>query len=204
MPSPSTRLTALTALCALLAGGAARADAEAERRGFDLWPLVVWNDEERTVLYPLFVHEPDLTLVGPVYAATRDGRDHHVLWPLLKVSDGRLERAAPFWFSDSAEEFTFVPFVHQTRRGTLWLLPPMWFARDGSYAAVFPFYVRQHGAEREKLSVLWPLYARRTSRDADGDVRERSRRFLIFRDTLEDDGSRRLHLLGLPVWERTS
>lgn len=301
----SSRLAALAA-AVLLAGSAARADAPA-RDGIDLWPLLVANDEETTVLYPLFVHEPGFTLVLPAYARTRDGRDHHLLWPLLKLSDGRLERAAPFWFRRGDGEFTLFPLVHQTRRGTLWLLPPIWLAENAPFQAVFPLYLHdgerwyvapnfylddppgddlrvaslglfdweRRGDERalsiallargswgpegrsalllpvygrvespdeqlhwlgpvysrktpgrhargvfpfvmraqggldaaeshDRLSILWPLYTRSVSRDPDGAVVERERRFLLFRDALERDGSRRLELLGVPIWERTS
>ncbi|MEM7409404.1 MAG: hypothetical protein AAF430_04110 [Myxococcota bacterium] len=113
-----------------------------QEQGLDLWPLVVATEDEKSLLYPLFVHEDDFTLVFPVYARTRDGRDHHVLWPLVKWSDDGLERAAPFWFRSPQGEFLFFPFFYQSDRYTVWLLPPTWVAKDRPFSAMFPLYVR--------------------------------------------------------------
>ena len=274
--------------------------------GIDLWPLFVANADETSVLYPLFVHEDDFSLVFPLYARTREGRDHHLLWPLVKWSDGELERAAPFWFRLPDGEFLFLPFFYQNERHVFWLIPPSFFAKDRPFSAMLPFYVRADdtiyalpnlrlvdgpgedlhvtslglfdwersgesraaefallagaewggdrralrlsplfGIERssegrrghagivywsegkrrrawgvaplvmqrasvtpdggrdEALRILWPAYTRTQKTDADGSLRERNRRFLLFGDERAADGTRTLRFLGLPIWERT-
>lgn len=150
----------------LLAPCAARADV-------DLWPLVEVAPESTTVLYPLYVHEGRFLMVCPLYYRTNEGRDHHVLWPLFKLADGRVARVVPFWFSGQDSEATIFPFIRQTPDYTLWFVPPMYFRKDGAFTAVFPFFIKTATAryvfpnlywevERDRLSHLsvFPLYSR--------------------------------------------
>ena len=118
-------VTALAACLLLGLGAPAAADVDA-------WPIYQRDASGTTLLYPLFVHEGDFLMVAPFYTRTREARDHHVLWPMLKVSDGRLQRLAPLYFSDQPGEFTLLPLIRQSDAGTFWLLPPAWFLRTES------------------------------------------------------------------------
>jgi hypothetical protein len=55
----------------------------------------------------------------------------------------------------------------------------------------------------ESLTVLWPAYRRTERRSADGVLRERYRRFLIFSDRLDEEGVRTFQILGAAITERT-
>ena len=66
------------------------------RSDVDLWPLLRTTETEMTVLYPFFVREKEFLMVFPFYY--RKEGDHHVLWPLIKASEGRVVRAAPLYF----------------------------------------------------------------------------------------------------------
>lgn len=130
-------LRSLVAVALLLAPAA----AGASRPKIDAWPFLELDDDTTTVLYPLFSKEGDSVTAFPFYYRTNDGRDHHVLWPMAKVSEGRVERVAPFWFSGE-ESYTFFPLIHRTKESTLLLVPPSMWTHDGDFAAFLPFYAR--------------------------------------------------------------
>jgi hypothetical protein len=85
------------------------AGARPARADVDLWPLFETSERGTSVLYPLYVKEGPYVLVFPAYARTSEGRDHHVFWPLVKVSEGRLERVAPLWFANRQGDYTLCP-----------------------------------------------------------------------------------------------
>lgn len=103
---------------------------------------------------------PDFLMLFPWYYRTDYGRDHHVLWPLLKVSDGRVARVAPLWFG-SETRFTLLPLIHRTPEHTIWSIPPAYWRRDGSFQGVFPLY-----AKFEHELVTFPWYYRSREPDA--------------------------------------
>lgn len=138
-------------IAAAIAPGAARADV-------DLWPLLELDEDSTTVLYPFYVHEGDFRMVFPFYYRTNHGHDHHLLWPLVKLSDGRLTRVAPIWFSDDEDHFTLFPLVWRRPEYTFFLVPPTYLRRDGSLQALLPFYVRSHGADYDNLWIAWRLF----------------------------------------------
>lgn len=199
------RIRTLTgAAAALLAAvftlpGSARADV-------DLWPLFEKSPERTTILYPLFVKEGEFTMIFPFYYRTDSGRDQHYLWPIAKVSEGRLERLAPVWFSDEAGEFTLFPLISRDERGTTTLIPPMYTRHDGSQRTVVPFYSRSveavHDGRRERMSVLWPLWSREVVRDDAGEVVRSTRRALIFADHRDREAGRSLEVLGFAIGEQ--
>ena len=79
------------------------------RADVDLWPLLETSEDSTTVLYPSYVHESEFLMVFPFFYRTNEGQDYHYLWPLIKVAEGRLTRAAPFWFNSEEDEYT--PFA---------------------------------------------------------------------------------------------
>ena len=84
-----------------------------------------------------------------------------------------------------------------------------WRERRGEHldvSAVYPFYAERaeriaEGRERRVVSALWPLYRREEVVGADGERRSRKRRFLVFSDEERADGVRRFEILGVPVAE---
>jgi len=191
---------ALTAL--LLAPGPAAADV-------DLWPLFEKTDDSLTVLYPFWVQEKSFQMVLPFYYRTNEGRDQHVLWPLVKVSRDRgLVRAAPIYVSGEDEgELTLFPLYRHTDEYTVTLIPPRYTTHDDRVEIIFPFYAHTSetlasGGETEAMNVLWPLYERGVERDAGGRVVAQSRRFLLFSDVRESSGARRFEVFGIPISER--
>ena len=112
------------------------------RSAIDLWPLLVTGDDELTILYPLYVQEGKFRMHFPFYYRTNEGQDHHVMWPLVKFSEGRLHRVAPIWFSAEEGTYTFLPFIHRDPEQMMTLLPPMYTRQDGSLRAILPLYAR--------------------------------------------------------------
>ncbi len=117
-------------------------DAASRARALDLWPLAEFTDERTVVLYPFYVHEGDFLMLFPFYYRTNQARDHHFLWPMLKMSEGRLTRALPMWFSVDADTFTMFPFIRQTPDYTFWAIPPIYNRHDGEFKAVFPLFAK--------------------------------------------------------------
>ena len=181
MPNRLRLLTSLAAGLLCLAGAAPVGAA------VDLWPVFQHDDEGTTVLYPLYVHEGDFLMQAPFYYRTNEARDHHLLWPLVKVSDGRLARAAPFYFSDHEDEFMLFPILRQTPSGTMWMLPPAYFSKTSDFSAVFPLYA--HDGER-----TWTFPNLYFQREAGELVRVRS--YFVF-DWQRKDMEQRLRLLLL-------
>ena len=174
-------------LAALVGGLLCLAGSAPARAAVDAWPLFQHDDEGTTVLYPLYVHEGDFLMLAPFYYRTNAARDHHLLWPLAKVSEGRLVRAAPFYFSDHEDEFTLLPIIRQTRDGTLWMLPPAYFSKASDFSMVFPLYA--HNGER-----TWTLPNLYFEREA-GEL-SRVRSYLVF-DWQREDLEQKLRLLYL-------
>ena len=156
----------------LLPLGSARADV-------DLWPLLEISDESTTVLYPFYVREGKFLMIFPLYYRTNEGRDHHVVWPIFKWSEGRLERLAPVVFRGD-DTFTLFPIIRRTPDYTAWLVPPVFVARDGPAHGVFPLYLRtEHdfyalplwhsrwSDDGSSSHSMWPLLSRET--DAEND-----------------------------------
>jgi hypothetical protein len=79
-------------------------------------------------------------MIFPIYFKTNEGKDYHFFWPLLKISENRLKRAIPFWYTES-ESFTLFPLIRQTPEYTFWSVPPMYFDKKGPFSAVIPFYI---------------------------------------------------------------
>jgi hypothetical protein len=120
------------------------------------------------VLYPLYSREGDSITSFPFYYRTNKGADHHVLWPLVKVSDGQVERVAPFWFG-GAEEYTLFPIIHRTRNSTTLLVPPSHWRRDDNTLVVFPFYARS-GKNRYYAPGI--ITKHRTAKSGEQELRE--------------------------------
>lgn len=110
--------------------------------GIDLWPLLESSEDTTTVCYPIYTHEGNFKMILNFYAQTNNGKDHHIMWPFVKLSDGELERVFPFWFRASSNDFVFFPFMVQTPEYSLWTVPPVYMRKDGDFKAVFPFYVQ--------------------------------------------------------------
>ncbi|MBI4878628.1 MAG: hypothetical protein HY812_03075 [Planctomycetes bacterium] len=146
----STRFTLLLARSLVLASAAAALCACAST---DLWPLYERDKDSLTVAYPLYVREGPFRLVFPFYCRTNEGRDHHVLWPLVKVSEGRLVRAAPFYYSAQEDRFTLLPLIHQTPERTILGVPPAYI--EGDFQLVLPFYLRTGGHRVVLPGVYW-------------------------------------------------
>ncbi len=112
------------------------------RADVDLWPLLETSEDSTTVLYPSYVHESEFLMVFPFFYRTNEGQDYHYLWPLIKVAEGRLTRAAPFWFNSEEDEYTLFPLIQQTPDYVFWSIPPIYSEKDGGFNAVFPLYVK--------------------------------------------------------------
>jgi hypothetical protein len=197
------RFNALVAAvgAAFALGTSSRAHADV-----DLWPLFESSDEGTTVLYPLYVHEGTFTMIFPLYMRTNEGQDHHVVWPFLKLSDGRIDRVAPIWYSDKSGEYTIFPLIHRSPEYTLTLIPPMYTAADGSQRTLFPVYSESREQDgdrvRTELDIFWPVYTRSQTLDGTGSILEQSRSFLFFSDSRTTGGKRTLRFLGIPFSER--
>ena len=126
---------ALSALCLALVASPAHAE-------IDLWPLLEIDEDTTTIAYPFYVKDGDFMMVFPFYTRTNEARDHHVLWPLFKVSEGRVVRVAPFYFGGHEGEYTLFPLIRQTQDYTLWSLPPTYISKSSNLKLVFPFYLR--------------------------------------------------------------
>jgi hypothetical protein len=145
-------LSALVFVCCSGLATVARADV-------DLWPFLEISDSGTTVLYPFYVHEGNFLMIFPFYYRTNEGRDHHFLWPFVKVHEGRLSRAAPIWFSEEEDHFLLVPLAYRTPEETFFLIPPIYMTRDERVLAVLPFYVRARASEdEEKVWIAWRLF----------------------------------------------
>ena len=200
MKSFVTRCALAAMVFAATAPGAARADV-------DLWPLYESSDDSLTVMYPLFVKERDFQMMFPFYYRTNEGKDHHVLWPLVKVSQEQgLVRLAPIYFVGEESEVTVFPFYHRSPDRTITLLPPRYVTRDDDFEVIVPVYAYAHEkdayGEYESTHWLWPIYQRSSERDLQGRLVEQSRRFLLFSDVREASGKRRFEILGIPISER--
>lgn len=154
----------VTSISVGLSSGSAEADV-------DLWPLLELSDEGTTVLYPFFVHEGDFRMVFPFYYRTNEGRDDHVLWPLIKFSDGSLVRAAPVWFRGE-QDLTVFPLFRVAPTYTWWTVPPVLYRKDEDERLrlfVAPTFYRETDASGQStLTRLWPLASHRR----DGERRE--------------------------------
>jgi hypothetical protein len=183
---PRAALAAVAALSLCLAGSPATA-------AVDAWPLYQHDEDGTTVLYPVYVHEGDFLMVAPFYYRTNQARDHHLLWPLVKLSEGRLVRAAPIYFSEEEDEFTLFPLIRQTPSGTLWMLPPAYFSRTSDFSMVFPLYAHSD----ERTWVLPNLYLRREGGEL---VRAGSWLVLDWERKAEAHRLRLLHLMAGARW----
>ena len=119
----------------------------------DVWPLYEQEEDSLTVAYPFYVREGSFRLVFPFYCRTNEGHDHHVLWPLMKISDGRLARAAPLYYSSQEDQFTLLPLIHQTPERTILGLPPAYI--EGDFKVVLPFYLRSGGHRLVLPGAYW-------------------------------------------------
>lgn len=132
----------------------------------DLWPLLEINDERTMVLYPLYDHEDDFMMVFPFYYRTNQGKDNHIVWPMVKFSEGRLTRAVPFWFAGDKGSFTMAPLIRQTPEYTAWAIPPIYTRHDGQFKAVYPFFAKSPNMlwvaptyyQKGGSWAVWPLY----------------------------------------------
>lgn len=150
------RALALTAIVVALGLTASKA------QGLDLWPLAEFSQDRTMVLYPFYVHEGDFLMAFPFYYRTNQGRDHHFVWPLVKVSEGRLTRVMPLWYSADKDTFTVFPLLRQTPKYTFWSVPPVYTRHDGKFISLFPLFARSP----ETLWVM-PSYYNHT-----GDARQ--------------------------------
>jgi hypothetical protein len=144
-PTQETSMKPFTthSFAALVALGLALAAVPRSQADVNLWPILEVSEKETTFMYPFYVNEPRFKMIFPFYYKANESRDTHLLWPLVKFHDGKLERAAPFYFRDH-DNYTFFPFIRQTDRYTLWFLPPMYFDKDGDFSAVVPLYIRSN------------------------------------------------------------
>lgn len=164
----------------------------------DLWPLVEVTDDSTVVLYPLYVHEGDFRMVFPFYYQTNAGRDTHLLWPLIKFSDGRLTRVAPVYFSGNDDDLTIFPLLWRRPTYTAWSIPPVYLRHDRDMLAVLPFYARsEHGlflfpsyyrsaGEYGSTTRLWPIFYSRQTPST------RSMRILLYLHERSEDWNERM------------
>ena len=90
-------------------------------------------------------------MVFPLYTRTNRTRDHHLLWPLVKISEGRLTRLAPLYFAAHEDEFTLFPLIRQTQDYVVWSVPPVYVDRHEKFWTLFPLYLRN-----DDLHVAFP------------------------------------------------
>lgn len=195
---------------------AAMALAETEDADIHLWPVLVLDGENTTILYPLYSKEGDSITAFPFYYRTHGGDDHHILWPLVKVSDGRLVRAAPIYFAREEGEYTFFPFIHRGQGYTATLIPPMYVEDDKEVLAVLPFYIRapsrafyfpsiytehhidEAGEPTSSRLVVFPLF----SYEQDTAQQQKKLRALFVASADWGQELDRLHLLPLGAYNR--
>ena len=144
--------------------------ARTSHADIDLWPLLEITDDSTTVLYPLFVHEGPFMMIFPLYYRTNAGSDHHLVWPFFKISEGRLARIFPLWFSKEEGHYTVFPIARWTPDIVMWPLPPTYMRRDGRFTLVLPLYLKNDDTEvvpptlyrvkhlgQLKRAGLWPI-----------------------------------------------
>src|SRR5690242_2902396 len=102
----SARAMATLALAGLAAAFAPRTQAATS---VDLWPFYESTNDSTVVMWPFYDHEGKFLMVFPFYYRTNEGKDHHIVWPIVKFSEGRLTRLAPVWYSQDADTFTIFP-----------------------------------------------------------------------------------------------
>ncbi len=115
--------------------------------------------------------------------------------------------------SPQGSSTSFLPLFSRSRRKVeegekkdFWLLP---FARGTapgeSYHGVLPFYFSSSDQDHlhKTFNLLWPLFRREVTKSPSGEVLEYKRRFLIFSESKDEDGTRVFRLLGIPIVERT-
>jgi hypothetical protein len=134
-------------LAILLAVTWLMATAKTSLADVDLWPLLEVTDESTTVLYPFYVHEGKFLMIFPFFYRTNEGQDYHFIWPLAKVSKGRLARVMPIWFSEREGDFTLLPLFRWTPEEIFWPAPPAYLRRDGSFRLVPPIYLKKGDLE---------------------------------------------------------
>ncbi len=137
---PPRLLIVLSLICLLGLPGTSRSDV-------DLWPFLEISDRTTTVLYPLYVREGKFLMLFPFYYRTNEGQDHHLVWPIVKYSEGRLKRFLPLWISPKEGEYTLFPIFRWTPREILSAVPPMYLQRDGGFRLVLPLYAKRGDKE---------------------------------------------------------
>lgn len=160
----------------------------------DLWPLLETSKDGTTVLYPFYVNEDDFKMFFPLYYNTNKGKDTHILWPLLKFSDGRITRIVPIWFSGKEDEFVLFPLIWQTPDFTFWLIPPMYFSKTEDFTAIIPVYLRYKSPSEDTL-FLFP-FLRKTS--------DEFKQFMIFPIYSQKKGEKTDALWILPFYKENS
>ena len=108
----------------------------------DAWPVLEVTKNSTTICYPFYTKERDFMMILNFYVKAIQGKDVHIFWPFIKVSDGHIERVAPFWFSDNTNEFTLLPFMSKTKDRFLWFIPPIYTNNSAGTKVVFPFMIK--------------------------------------------------------------
>lgn len=142
IPRLRARAGARAASLVLLALAGLFGVASRPAEAIDLWPLYVNAEDEFSVLWPLFERDGNFAMVFPFYYRTNEGKDHHVLWPFLKISEGRARRVLPVWFRGGEQDFMLFPLIRQRPESTFWSIPPTYVRHDGTLTGVYPLFIR--------------------------------------------------------------
>ena len=186
---------------------------------YTLWfipPTYIDKDGDFSAVVPFYLRSNDTMFIFPNTYWHRDAAgevDHWCFWPFI-TSDQRHSDYFRFLtyireIDGDSKSASLFPVFHQEKDSdseTFYLFPsyrettptrnargvfPLFYAHDGSYDG---------GTERER-DYLWPIYHLEESRNTQGEITYRHRRFLIFSDT-RHDGRRTMRVLGIPISER--
>ncbi len=165
-------------------------------------------------MFPLIHRGPDYTFwAAPPSLFKRDGSFRGV-FPLFARSEHRLFVMPGFYRSRAPgepERDAFFPlFARWKGADSSGLFLALYLEQESPNTHrkwIMPFWMttkqsRSDGTQRSWLSVLWPIFEREETRAADGELRGRKRRFLVFTDEVDESGARTLGLLWIPIFER--
>jgi hypothetical protein len=172
----------------------------------------------------------DFSAIVPVYIRNRDSMflfpntywhrnsdndiDHWCFWPFITSDkrDSDYFRFLTYFRRSSGTRTTaamFPIYCHSKTASSesTWFLPYYREKTETSDTRVFfPLFGATDeqtigGGDRRKRDYLWPFYRIDETRNVEGEVTHRKRRFLIFSDT-RSGGRRTLSVFGIPVSER--
>ena len=148
----------------------------------------------------------DYTAFFPFYEHTlrNDGRrESMMLFPYLYKYDERREltrhTVLPFYSTQKSKSEDYTWCLNYYSKKT----------KRSDELKFYPFFGIEHekmygGRKKEDFWVMWPFYSKETVTDKTGEVVSSKKRFLIFSNDKEEDGTRTFSILGFVIREKVN